>query len=154
MLLPQVKLLLYLLQTTFTADATVEHIRRAQVSFNIVAKNKSIFAYCPKRIRAGVTAQTGAVLFQIRTLLRSLERLGERFELPAERRLQHLEGQLLRFSLGSLENPLFGAGSVQEVLEGLGTLLSSISQASGEISDRLGLRFFAHVDASQRTQSS
>ena len=95
-----------------------------------------------------------AVLFQIRTLLRSLERLGERFELPAERRLQHLEGQLLRFSLGSLENPLFGAGSVQEVLEGLGTLLSSISQASGGISDRLGLRFFAHVDASQRTQSS
>ncbi|MFG0722264.1 circularly permuted type 2 ATP-grasp protein [Pseudomonas sp. GLN_6] len=95
-----------------------------------------------------------AVLFQVRTLLRSLARLGERFELPSERRLKHLEGQLVRFSLASLENPLFGAGSVQEVLDGLAALLSSISQASAEISDRLGLRFFAHVDASQRTQSS
>lgn len=95
-----------------------------------------------------------AVLFQLRTLLRSLEQLGERFELPVERRLQHLQGQLARFALGSLENPLFGAASVQEVLEGLAGLLSHISQASAEVSDRLGLRFFAHVDASQRTQSS
>jgi uncharacterized alpha-E superfamily protein len=95
-----------------------------------------------------------AVLFQVRTLLRSLERLGERFELPAERRLQHLQGQLERFSLASLENPLFGAASVQEVLAGLADLLASISQATGDVSDRLGLRFFVHVDASQRTQSS
>jgi uncharacterized alpha-E superfamily protein len=95
-----------------------------------------------------------AVLFQVRTLLRSLSRLGERFELPSERRLKHLEGQLARFSLASLENPLFGAASVQEVLDGLSALLESISQASAEISDRLGLRFFVHVDASQRTQSS
>ncbi|MFZ3154259.1 circularly permuted type 2 ATP-grasp protein [Pseudomonas sp.] len=95
-----------------------------------------------------------AVLFQLRTLLRSLERLGERFELPAERRLQHLQEQLARFSLGSLESPLFGTASVQEVLEGLAGLLENISQASAEVSDRLGLRFFAHVDASQRTQSS
>ncbi len=95
-----------------------------------------------------------AVLFQIRTLLRSLERLGEHFELPAERRLQHLEQQLARFSLASLENPLFGAASVQEVLAGLAELLTSISQAAAQTSDRLGLRFFAHVDASQRTQSS
>ena len=95
-----------------------------------------------------------AVLFQVRTLLRSLARLGERFELPSERRLKHLEGQLARFSLASLENPLFGAASVQEVLDGLSGLLESISQASADISDRLGLRFFVHVDASQRTQSS
>ncbi|MVW76642.1 circularly permuted type 2 ATP-grasp protein [Pseudomonas xionganensis] len=95
-----------------------------------------------------------AVLFQLRTLLRSLARLGERFELPAERRLQHLEQQLARFGLASLESPLFGATSVQEVLEGLAELLTSIGQASAELSDRLGLRFFAHVDASQRTQSS
>jgi uncharacterized alpha-E superfamily protein len=94
------------------------------------------------------------VLFQVRTLLRSLARLGERFELPSERRLKHLEGQLARFSLASLENPLFGAASVQEVLDGLSGLLESISQASADISDRLGLRFFVHVDASQRTQSS
>lgn len=95
-----------------------------------------------------------AVLFQVRTLLRSLERLGERFELPAERRLQHLEHQLARFSLSSLENPLFGSSGVNEVLGGLAALLEALSQASAEVSDRLGLRFFAHVDASQRTQSS
>ncbi|MGB4073654.1 circularly permuted type 2 ATP-grasp protein [Pseudomonas sp.] len=95
-----------------------------------------------------------AVLFQVRTLLRSLERLGERFELPAERRLQHLEQQLARFSLSSLENPLFGSSGVNEVLGGLAALLEALSQAAAETSDRLGLRFFAHVDASQRTQSS
>lgn len=95
-----------------------------------------------------------AVLFQLRTLLRSLERLGERFELPAERRLQHLEQQLARFSLSSLENPLFGSSGVNEVLGGLAALLEALSQAAAETSDRLGLRFFAHVDASQRTQSS
>ncbi|MFP6850173.1 MAG: circularly permuted type 2 ATP-grasp protein [Pseudomonas sp.] len=95
-----------------------------------------------------------SVMFQVRTLLRSLSRLTERFELPSERRLTHLEGQLLRFSLASLENPLFGAASVREVLDGLSALLESISQASADISDRLALRFFVHVDASQRTQSS
>ena len=62
----------------------------------------------------------------------SLERLGERFELPAERRLQHLQGQLARFSLASLENPLFGAASVQDVLEGLADLLTSISAAAAD----------------------
>ena len=95
-----------------------------------------------------------AVLFQVRTLLRSLARLAERFELPGEHRLQQLEGQLARFSLASLENPLFGQASVGDVLEGLATLLDSLSQASAQISDRLALRFFVHVDASRRTQSS
>jgi uncharacterized alpha-E superfamily protein len=95
-----------------------------------------------------------AVLFQVRTLMRSLERLSERFDFPSERRLNQLERQLACFSLGSLENPLFGSTSVQEVLAGLAELLASISQTSAQISDRLGLRFFVHVDASQRTQSS
>jgi uncharacterized circularly permuted ATP-grasp superfamily protein/uncharacterized alpha-E superfamily protein len=95
-----------------------------------------------------------AVLFQVRTLMRSLERLSERFDFPSERQLHHLERQLACFNLGSLENPLFGSTSVQEVLAGLAELLASISQTSAQISDRLGLRFFVHVDASQRTQSS
>jgi uncharacterized circularly permuted ATP-grasp superfamily protein/uncharacterized alpha-E superfamily protein len=95
-----------------------------------------------------------AVLFQLRTLLRSLGRLAEHYELAPERRLQHLEQQLAQFNLASLEHPLFGAASVQDVLAGLAAVLNNISHCSGEISDRLGLRFFAHVDASQRTQSS
>ncbi|MCY1547560.1 hypothetical protein D9M68_836270 [compost metagenome] len=100
-----------------------------------------------------------AVLFQLRTLLRFLQRLGERFELPDDVQLLRLERQLSGFNLGSLENPLFGAagpgpGSVQAVLEGLASLLEAIAQAASEVSERLGLRFFVHVDASQRTQSS
>jgi hypothetical protein len=96
----------------------------------------------------------GRPLSSQKTIGKSDRLLGAGFELPTERRLQHLEGQLARFSLASLENPLFGATSVQDVLEGLATLLTRISEASADISDRLGLRFFAHVDASQRTQSS
>ncbi|SDI09324.1 Uncharacterized conserved protein, circularly permuted ATPgrasp superfamily [Pseudomonas benzenivorans] len=95
-----------------------------------------------------------AVLFQLRTLLHSLARLGERFELPAELQLQQLESRLSGFDLASLENPLFGPASVQAVLAGLAELLDGIARATGEVSERLGLRFFVHVDASQRTQSS
>ncbi|WP_322979739.1 circularly permuted type 2 ATP-grasp protein [Pseudomonas sp. C11] len=95
-----------------------------------------------------------AVIFQMRTLLRSLEGLHERFELPAERYLAYLEEQLAAFSLASLENPLFGPGSTRAVLEGLADMLVAISEAAGAVSDHLGLRFFAHVDVSQRTQSS
>ena len=36
----------------------------------------------------------------------------------------------------------------------LAVLLVAISEAAGAVSDHLGLRFFAHVDVSQRTQSS
>ncbi|MGY2437438.1 alpha-E domain-containing protein, partial [Escherichia coli] len=89
-----------------------------------------------------------AVIFQMRTLLRSLEGLNERFELPAERYLVYLEQQLTAFSLASLENPLFGPGSTRAVLEGLADLLVAISEAAGAVSDHLGLRFFAHVDVS------
>ena len=68
--------------------------------------------------------------------------------------LVYLEQQLTAFSLASLENPLFGPGSTRAVLEGLADLLVAISEAAGAVSDHLGLRFFAHVDVSQRTQSS
>jgi uncharacterized circularly permuted ATP-grasp superfamily protein/uncharacterized alpha-E superfamily protein len=95
-----------------------------------------------------------AVIFQLRMLLRSLQRLDERFELPAQLPLQELEAQLAGFDLASLENPLFGPGSIRAVLEGLADLLVAIGEAAGTVSDHLGLRFFVHVDASQRTQSS
>lgn len=95
-----------------------------------------------------------AVLFQLRTLLNSQARLVERFDLPASSKLASLERQLSGFSLATLENSLFGPSSVRAVLNGLAQLLESIAQASAEISDQLALRFFVHVDASQRTQSS
>ncbi len=95
-----------------------------------------------------------AVLFQVRALLRYLRRLDQRFEMAAEGPLVKLERQLRRFKLASLENPLFGSSGVQAVLEGLAALLEAISEAAGDASDHLGLRFFVHVDVSQRTQSS
>ena len=94
------------------------------------------------------------VVFQLRTLRASLERLDQHLELAAEQPLFALEQKLYAFSLSSLENPLFGEESVQGVLHGLADLLIEISQACGVVSDQLGLRFFVHVDVSQRTQSS
>ncbi len=95
-----------------------------------------------------------AVLFQLRTLLRSLERLQDSFAFSADSRLVELEQKLTRFNLASLENPLFGKSGVRAVLGGLADLLLQIVAAAGQVSDQLGLRFFVHVDASQRTQSS
>ena len=95
-----------------------------------------------------------AVLFQLRTLLRSLERLQDSFAFSADSRLVELEQKLTRFNLASLENPLFGQAGVRAVLGGLADLLLQIVAAAGQVSDQLGLRFFVHVDASQRTQSS
>ena len=95
-----------------------------------------------------------AVLFQLRTLLRSLERLQDSFAFSADSRLVELEQKLTRFNLASLENPLFGQSGVRAVLGGLADLLLQIVAAAGQVSDQLGLRFFVHVDASQRTQSS
>ena len=44
---------------------------------------------------------------------------------------------------------------MQAVLQGLADLLQAVSGAAGELSDRLALRHFAHVDAvSQQTLSS
>lgn len=95
-----------------------------------------------------------AVLFQLRTLLNSLARLVERFDLEASAQLTQLEQQLSSFKLATLENSLFGPGSTRAVLNGLAQLLERIAKASGDASDQLGLRFFVHVDASRRTQSS
>lgn len=62
--------------------------------------------------------------------------------------------RLAAFDLGSLENPLFGQSSIDAVLDGLADLLQSIGDSSGQASDRLALRHFAHVDdVSQRTVS-
>ncbi len=95
-----------------------------------------------------------AVLFQLKLVNRSLRRLNEEFAAPRERGLAMLIERLAGFDLGSLENSLFGAHSVQAVLDGLADLLQTIAEASGQVSDRLALRHFAHVDdVSQRTIS-
>lgn len=95
-----------------------------------------------------------AVLFQLRQLLRSLERLEEGFDFRAGPALGELASKLAAFRLGSLESPLFGSSGQRAVLGGLADLLLQIAEVSGRVSDQLALRFFVHVDASQRTQSS
>jgi uncharacterized circularly permuted ATP-grasp superfamily protein/uncharacterized alpha-E superfamily protein len=95
-----------------------------------------------------------AVLFQLKLVSRSLTRLNEDFGAPRDASLPLLIKRLSIFDLGSLENPLFGQSSVRAVLNGLADLLQSIGEASGQVSDRLALRHFAHVDdVSQRTVS-
>lgn len=95
-----------------------------------------------------------AVLFQLKLVQRSLRRLNESFGAPRDNSLVLLSQRLAAFDLGSLENPLFGNSSVTAVLQGLADLLQAIGEACGQVSDRLALRHFAHVDdVSQRTVS-
>ncbi|MNQ53432.1 hypothetical protein D3C85_674710 [compost metagenome] len=95
-----------------------------------------------------------AVLFQLKLVTRTLKRLNDDFGVPREAALPQLVERLARFDLGCLENPLFGDASVRAAIEGLAALLQEIADASGQVSDRLALRHFAHVDdVSQRTVS-
>jgi uncharacterized circularly permuted ATP-grasp superfamily protein/uncharacterized alpha-E superfamily protein len=95
-----------------------------------------------------------AVLFQLKLVTRTLKRLNDDFGVPREAGLPPLVERLARFDLGCLENPLFGEASVRAALVGLADLLQEIADASGQVSDRLALRHFAHVDdVSQRTVS-
>lgn len=95
-----------------------------------------------------------AVLFQLKLVTRTLKRLNDDFGVPREAGLPQLVERLARFDLGCLENPLFGETSVRAALNGLADLLQEIADASGQVSDRLALRHFAHVDdVSQRTVS-
>ncbi|MFJ2464739.1 circularly permuted type 2 ATP-grasp protein [Pseudomonas sp. NPDC087615] len=95
-----------------------------------------------------------AVLFQLKLVTRTLKRLNDDFGVPREAGLAQLVERLGRFDLGCLENPLFGESSVRSALDGLADLLQAIADASGQVSDRLALRHFAHVDdVSQRTVS-
>ena len=106
-------------------------------------------ASCCARWSAWRRASTSAP-----ALLRSLERLEEGFDFRAGPTLGELASKLAAFRLGSLESPLFGSSGQRAVLGGLADLLLQIAEVSGRVSDQLALRFFVHVDASQRTQSS
>ncbi|WP_166357840.1 circularly permuted type 2 ATP-grasp protein [Pseudomonas akapageensis] len=95
-----------------------------------------------------------AVLFQLKLVTRTLNRLNDDFGAAREPGLAMLVQRLQRFDLGTLEHPLFGTASVRAVLDGLADMLQTIAEASGQVSDRLALRHFAHVDdVSQQTVS-
>jgi hypothetical protein len=80
--------------------------------------------------------------------------LNDDFGVPRETGLAQLVERLARFDLGCLENALFGEASVRAALDGLADLLQEVADASGQVSDRLALRHFAHVDdVSQQTVS-
>ena len=87
-----------------------------------------------------------SVLFQLRELQASLRGLAERFEL-APPDIGALEARLLAFDFRRLER--VDAAALAE----LAALLRDAAATAGQLSDYLGLRFFVHVDASQRTQS-
>ncbi|MBM7061250.1 circularly permuted type 2 ATP-grasp protein [Pseudomonas sp. UL073] len=96
-----------------------------------------------------------ALRFQLQAVERTLARLNRTFGVPQELQLSGLIGRLLAFDLATLENPLFGASGLDAVLLGLADLLQEIAQAAGQISDRLELRYFAHIDdISQQTVSA
>ncbi|WP_260958870.1 circularly permuted type 2 ATP-grasp protein [Pseudomonas citri] len=95
-----------------------------------------------------------AVLFQLKLVTRTLKRLNDDFAAPRETALPELVARLSRFDLRCLENPLFGEASLRAALDGLADLLQEVADVSAQVSDRLALRHFAHVDdVSQRTVS-
>ncbi|MEF9897283.1 MAG: circularly permuted type 2 ATP-grasp protein [Pseudomonas sp.] len=95
-----------------------------------------------------------AVMFQLNLLVRTYRRLCEAFASPVDPGLALLAQQLKQFDLRNLEGSLFGSASVHAVLTGLADLLQSVATASSDISERLALRHFAHVDdVSQQTVS-
>lgn len=96
-----------------------------------------------------------AVLFQLKLLVRALERSSDEFGSPPDPTLALLAERLYHFDLGSLEHALFGKASVRAVLDGLAELLGEIAKASLQASERLALRHFVHVDdISQQTVSA
>jgi uncharacterized alpha-E superfamily protein len=95
-----------------------------------------------------------AVLFQLKLVARAVRRLSDEFDMPVDRALEPLIERVARFDLGTLENALFGEASVRAVLDGLRSLLQDIASVSVQVSDRLALRHFVHVDdVSQQTVS-
>ncbi|MFZ5957008.1 circularly permuted type 2 ATP-grasp protein [Pseudomonas knackmussii] len=96
-----------------------------------------------------------ALFFQLQALDRSLERLHQEFGAPREMDLKHLTERLRSFDFATLEEALFGNAGLDEVIAGLARLLRELARGAGQVSDRLGLRYFAHVDdVSQRTVST
>jgi uncharacterized circularly permuted ATP-grasp superfamily protein/uncharacterized alpha-E superfamily protein len=95
-----------------------------------------------------------ALLFQLKLVARSSKRLNDDFGAPKDSSLTLLIQRLAGFDLGCLEEGLFGESSVRAALHGLADMLQNIGEVSGQVSDRLALRHFAHVDdVSQRTVS-
>ncbi|MDV7213382.1 circularly permuted type 2 ATP-grasp protein [Azotobacter beijerinckii] len=94
-----------------------------------------------------------AVLYQLHVLRSSLRRLGESFEMSAGPDLQAMHDRLAAFDLGRLEYNPFAYPDNPAALNELADLLCEVAAEGGRLSDHLGLRFFVHVDASQRTQS-
>ncbi len=95
-----------------------------------------------------------SVLFQLKLVARSTRRLNDDFGSPRDKLLAPLIERLTAFDLGTLEYSLFGVANVRAVLEELSTLLREITETSSQVSDRLAMRHFAHVDdISQQTVS-
>jgi uncharacterized circularly permuted ATP-grasp superfamily protein/uncharacterized alpha-E superfamily protein len=98
------------------------------------------------------TSNPHALLFQMNTLEYSLEQFAREFGNTPDTQLQALAQQLAALDLGAMENSLFGN---VDFLNGLAGLLDNIALACGQLSDRLHLRYFAHVDdISQQMVSS
>lgn len=101
------------------------------------------------------TSNPHALLFQINTLDYSLSQFSVSFGASYETPLQTLALQLAALDLASLESSLFGEKNTVDFLNGLADLLDSIALACCQLSDRLHLRHFAHVDdVSQQMVSS
>lgn len=98
------------------------------------------------------TSNPHALLFQINTLVQ-IDTLVPVTSIDIS--LHTLSEQLAALDLNNLENSLFGAKNTVDFINGLANLLDNIALACSQLSDRLHLRHFAHVDdVSQQMVSS
>lgn len=84
-----------------------------------------------------------ALLFQLDMIDEGLVQLREEFGSAPDNPLAPAAARLRALDLAVLEPALFGSAGQQEALE---ALLRELGAAAGALSDRLGLRYFAHAD--------
>lgn len=101
------------------------------------------------------TSNPHALLFQLNTLDYSLSQFSREWTASPDTQLQTLAQQLAALDLGGLESSLFTDSNTAHFINGLADLLDNIALTCGQLSDRLHLRHFAHVDdVSQQTVSA
>ncbi|MEO8012237.1 MAG: circularly permuted type 2 ATP-grasp protein, partial [Dokdonella sp.] len=100
-------------------------------------------------------ANPHSVLFQVQKLRRDLAALGDDALADGQRPLDVIEDRLSKCDLSALETSLLGASGRADAMLGLASLSGDAADASRAVSDRLTLKYFAHVDdISQPTVSA
>lgn len=87
-----------------------------------------------------------SLAFQVANIEEGLEQLREEVGHTVDNPLARAAVQLRALNLAVLEPALLGEAGRDDALDGLVALLQELAAQAGVLSDRLGLRYFAHAD--------